>query len=115
MSDVRQEEDHVQTSRIVVIGLIAFASFAAGIWWAVAVQRGQTGTIRSDTAPTPTYAGRQEIGMVYQPVFDRGKGISAERNAGKLEQLNSYGRIDANTAHIPIERAMELVIERGKL
>jgi hypothetical protein len=115
MSDVRQEEDQIQTVRIVVIGLIAFVAFAVGIYWAVTVQRERTGTIRSDTAPAPAFAGHNEIGMVYQPVFDRGHGIAAERAEAQRKRLDSYGLVDAKVAHIPIERAMELVIARGKL
>lgn len=117
MSEVRQEEDHIQTRRIVVIGMLAFVAFAAGIGWAVMIQRGQTGTIRSDTAPAPALAGKTEIGMVYQPVFDRGKGIAAERSAQKRERLESYGWVDSEKTqvHIPIERAMKLAVERGKL
>jgi hypothetical protein len=116
MSGVRQEEDRVQTGRIVKVGLLAFAIFGVGIWWAVLVQRGQTGTIRSDTAPPPALAGKTEIGMVYQPVFDRGKGIAADRSASQRERLGSYGaNADHATVHVPIERAMKLVVERGKL
>ena len=37
-------------------------------------------------------------------------------DAGQLERLNSYGWVDqqAGTAHIPIERAMELVVEEAQ-
>jgi hypothetical protein len=114
---VKQEEDKIQTRRIVTIGLIAFLSFAVGIWWAVNVQRDMTGTIKSNTAPDPALAGHTEIGMVYQPVFDRGRGIAAERNAPAVKRLGEYGWENAEhtIAHIPIDRAMELIVERGKL
>jgi hypothetical protein len=114
-SDVKQEEDRIQTRFIVTVGLCAFVAFAVGIWWAVTVQRGRTGTIKSDTAPMPALAGQTEIGMVYQPVFDRSRGIAADRAATQRRVLDSYGLVDEKVAHIPIERAAELVIERGKL
>jgi hypothetical protein len=115
--DVRQEADHVDTSKVVVIGIAALIAFAVGIGWAVAIQRGQTGTIRNDTAPRPKAAGRTEIGMVYQPLFDRGKGIAEDRASPQRARLHSYGFVgkDKQVAHIPVERAIQLVIERGKL
>jgi hypothetical protein len=123
--EVRQEPDRIRTRRVVFIGVAALLAFAAGIAWAASIQKHANGTLRSDTAPRPPLAGRTEIGMVFQPIFDHGSarstGIAAEQDAAKLEILDSYGwvgpqgREERKVVHIPIDRAIDLLIERGKL
>jgi hypothetical protein len=114
---VRQEEDRINSGRIVVIGLITLAVFAVGIAWAVSVQRELNGTIRNEKGAAPSSIGHTEIGMVYQPLFEREKGIAAERSAAQQQRLDSVGWTggDKKFVHIPIERAMQLVTERNKL
>jgi len=116
MSGMRQEEDTIATSRVVFIGVSALVIFAVGIWWAVSIQRGDTGTLRNDTASKAAYAGRREIGMVYQPPFETVE-IAAEKYNEKRKLLSNYGWADPGktVVHIPIQRAMELMVQRGKL
>jgi hypothetical protein len=116
MSGMRQEEDTIATPRIVFIGVTALVTFAVGIWWAVTIQRGDTGTLKNDTAPKAAYAGRREIGMVYQPPFETVE-IAAEKYNEKRKLLSNYGWADPEkkTIHIPIQRAMDMMVQRGKL
>jgi hypothetical protein len=113
---VKQERDRVETSRVVTIGAIALVIFAVGIYWAVRIQKDATGAIESNTGPRPTHAGRLEVGMVYQPPFETNN-IAADKSARARARLESAGYNDAEkqTAHIPIERAMRMLVERGKL
>ena len=117
MSDVKQEEDKIATPFILTVGAISIVVFAIGIAWSVLLQKDRMGSLRNDTAAKADRIGKREIGMVYQPLFDRGHGIAADHNAPILERLNSYGWTDANKSavHIPIDRAMKLVVERNKL
>lgn len=111
---VRQEEDRIQTGKIVAVGLMAFIAFGIGILWAARIQTRGTGSIRTQPQPWPAQAGQREIGMVYQPLFDSLR-IAQQKESAKRAQLNSYGWVDreARVARIPIQRAMKMLLERG--
>lgn len=119
MSEVKQEEDKIATPLVLAVGAIALVVFAIAIAWSLALQHSRMGSLRNDTAPPADHIGKREIGMVYQPLFDRGRGhgIAADHNAPILERLDSYGWADdkKTAVHIPIDRAMKLVVERNKL
>ena len=110
-----QEPDSVPARTIAAIGVIGLVVFALGALWATSVQRGATGSVRADTSPRPALAGQQEVGMVYQPRFDQS--IADAKNAEARRRLESTGWIDrdAGVVQIPIEQAMDLVVQRGKL
>ncbi len=57
-----------------------------------------------------------EIGLVFQPTFATSH-IAEQRNARARERLERFGFTDSRkrTAFIPIERAKQLIVERGKL
>jgi hypothetical protein len=116
MSDVKQMPDAIQTRRIVAIGVLALIAFSVGIWWAIEIQRSVAGTIVSDTAKPPAYAGKQEVGMVYQPLFTS-QPLAAPLSEDGRKELESLGWADPDHKYlrIPIERAMKLIVERGKL
>ena len=107
-----QEPDHVPTRRLASIGLAGLLVFGVGALWATTVQRGATGSVRSDTAPRPDLAGQREVGMVYQPRF--GKSIALERADEARRRLSSAGWVDrdAGVVRIPIEDAMEHMAPR---
>ena len=110
-----QEPDRVPTRRLASIGLAGLLVFGVGALWSTTVQRGATGSVRSDTAPRPALAGQREVGMVYQPRFD--DHIAAARNEEARRRLSSAGWVDrdAGVVRIPIEQAMDLVAQQGKL
>jgi hypothetical protein len=112
---LQQEPDRVPTRRLAAIGMVGLVVFAGGALWSSTVQRGATGSVRSDTAPRPALAGQREVGMVYQPRFD--EGIAAAKNEEARRRLDSAGWVDrdAGVAHVPIEQAMDIVARRGKL
>lgn len=113
---VRQEEDRISSLRIILIGLFALVAFGIGIYWAVRIQRDITGSIRSHVGPKPAGVGRREVGMVYQPLFES-VDIAHEHDAPLRAKLNTYGWADEGhkAARIPITRAMQMVVDRGKL
>jgi hypothetical protein len=110
-----QEPDRVPTRRLASIGLAGLLVFAVGAMWATSVQRGATGSVRSDTALRPALAGKEEVGMVYQPRF--ASSIAAAKNDEAGRRLEGAGWVDrdAGIVHVPIEQAMEIVAQRGKL
>jgi hypothetical protein len=110
---LRQEPDSVRTRRIVYTGLIALIAFAIGITWAISIEKaGAWGTILGGT-PNAPLVGQREVGMVFQVPF--GAEIAAQRATAARERLRRYGWVDPEhkVAHIPIERAMEIVLARG--
>jgi hypothetical protein len=110
-----QEPDRVPARRLASIGLAGLLVFSVGAMWATSVQRGATGSVRGDTAPRPALAGKDEVGMVYQPRF--AGSIAAAKNDEARRRLSGAGWVDrdAGVVHVPIERAMEIVAQRGKL
>jgi hypothetical protein len=110
-----QEPDRVSARRLAAIGVAGVIVFGLGALWASTVQRGVTGSVRSDTAPRPALAGRREVGMVYQTRF--GESIAAAKNEEARRRLESAGWVDRDggVVHVPIEQAMEIVARRGKL
>lgn len=109
---VRSEEDRISTGRILLVGigslvLFFFASMAVVLWFSF--QQGERPPL-----PIPPEAGASKIGMVEQQLFELS--VRGERDrAAKRERLGSYGWVDrpAGIVHLPIERAMELVV-RGE-
>jgi hypothetical protein len=107
---VRSEDDHVSTGKIVGVGVASLVIFFVASLLTVMYLRGR----QSEHGPmsTPPELGQSKIGMVEQQLFDvavRGLRDRDERR----ERLRSYGWVnrDAGVAHMPIERAMELVIQ----
>lgn len=109
-----QEPDRVPARRLASIGLAGLLVFGAGALWATSVQRDATGSVRADTAPRPALAGDREVGMVYQRRFD--EPIAAPRRDEAHRRLESTGWVDrdAGVVHVPIDQAMEIVVQRGK-
>ncbi len=115
----RQEPDRVRSRAIVTIGAVGLAVFAVGIAWAVQIQRAAGGgSVRAGRVTTaPRLAGRQEIGIVYQPPFDGDQPISAAKRNAQERHLRAFGWVDKprQIVFIPIDQAMQRVAEGGKL
>lgn len=105
---VRSEEDRISTPKILVVGIAALLLFfVASVVTAMylRMRQGERGPL-----PIPPELGKSKIGMVEQQLFDVALRGELDRGA-RLERLGSYGWIDrsAGVAHIPIDRAMDLV------
>jgi hypothetical protein len=113
---VRQEEDRIRTGRIITIGVLALVAFGIGIAWAVQIQTAVVGGVKSPVVPKAVAVGQREVGMVYQPLFDSAE-IAREHDAPRRARLQTYGWADEarKTVHIPIDRAIQLVVEKGQL
>ena len=114
----RQEEDRVRSPLIVLVGVVGLLAFLVGIRWAVHIQRGAGGAVHSSRVTTPPpLAGRLEVGIVYQPPFDSDHSISAAKRERQETRLHSFGWIDKERqiVFIPIDRAMERLVQGGKL
>lgn len=105
---VRSEEDRISTPTIVIVGVASLVVFfLAGLASSsyLQVRQGERGPL-----PLPPEVGKSKIGMVEQQLFELS--VRGERDrAARLERLRSYGWVDrpGGVAHIPIDRAMDLV------
>ncbi len=107
---VRSEEDRVPTLRLVLVGVVALLIFFTGSLIAALYQQARQRA--NGPIVIPAELGQSKIGLVEQQTFDlvaRGE----RARARQLQRLGSSGWIDrkAGIAHIPIDQAMELVVD----
>jgi hypothetical protein len=105
----RSEDDYVPSRIIVLVGVGALVVFFLGSLAASAYLRVKQGEHPPLALPPET--GQNKIGMVEQQIFELADRGERER-AGKLRRLSSYGWVDrrAGLVHLPIDRAMDLVV-----
>ncbi len=108
------EEDVVPTGKIVLVAVAALTVFFLGsLATAFGMQAMRRSVNPEGPAPMPTEVGKAKIGMVEQRLFENAnQGVAWREQAHR--RLASWGWVDEKQglAHIPIERAMELV-EKG--
>ncbi len=108
------EEDHVDSKRIVLVGVAALVVFVVGSLAAGFAMKTLRRELNSDgPAPFPSEVGKPKIGMVEQRLFEHAnQGVAWRAQAER--RLHSTGWVDREKGlvHIPIDRAMDLV-EKG--
>ena len=98
--------------KIMAVGVVSLLVFAVGIVWAYFLREERVREIRkAGPATAPTEIGKTEIGIVDQVPFDRDGRLDQWREA-RQKRLNGYGWVDRSKglAHIPIEKAVQMVI-----
>jgi hypothetical protein len=112
---VRAEEDRISSRRIVAVGIASlllffFASLAATRM----MERDRAALLPEGPPPAPREVGRAKIGMVEQQPFERTR-TGPEWKAEQRRRLDGYGWVDRKEGlvHIPVDRAMDLVV-RGE-
>ena len=99
--------------KIVIVGIVSLAIFAAGVVWAYQIMVGREAEVRASAGETtpPTKLGQMEIGIVDQVPFSIDHRIEKWRAETK-KALSSYGWVDRGKGivRIPIEQAMERVV-----
>jgi hypothetical protein len=107
---VRSEDDRISTGKILLVGIASlvlffFASMAVVLY--MSFRQGERPPL-----PIPPEMGASKIGMVEQQLFDLSFRGARDR-ASRIERLDSYGWVDrpAGIVHMPIDRAMGLVVE----
>jgi hypothetical protein len=107
---VRSEEDRISTGSIIAVGIGSLIVFFLASAVAVSYLRVSQG--ERPPLPVPPEVGRSKIGMIEQQQFE--VALRGERDrAVRVERLRSWGWVDrgAGVAHVPIERAMDLVVK----
>jgi hypothetical protein len=111
-----QEHDAPNVAKAVVIAAGTLAVFAVGIAWVIVILRSRPEPPDAFRAPQPNELRQPEIGIVDQPPFEGDTRLESLQE-GQRRHLATYGWVDrdAGTIHIPIERAMELLVaEHGR-
>lgn len=108
------EADRINPMAIARVGAAALLVFVAASAATVLYMRRAQAELNPAFPVMPAAAGQAKIGIVEQQLFvdsDRAATLREE----KERRLHSYGWVDrkAGLAHIPIDRAMELVL-RGE-
>jgi hypothetical protein len=112
---VRQEEDVVPARVLVRVGIASVALGTVGVCASSLLLVAVVGTLRPNLAgPSgPRTVGRDLSGVEQTPIWDTRVGEDL-RDAQRRE-LERWGWVDrrAGIAKIPIERAMDLVVDEG--
>ncbi|HEY4184105.1 MAG TPA: hypothetical protein VGP07_03510 [Polyangia bacterium] len=104
--------DEMNLKKIIIVGFLSLATFAAGIIWAYILMTRQVAEIRRDGPEKyASEKGKAEIGIVDQVLFSVDDRLDVWKTEHK-KHLEGYGWVDKNKriAHIPIEQAMARVI-----
>lgn len=108
-----QERDRIPSTKIVVVGLLSIVIFAVGVILATWMLRARTQRLQPHgPGPLPPLAGEPKIGIVNQFLFE----TPSDFQDRQRERLDSYGWVDRarGQVHIPVERAMQMMIQESK-
>jgi hypothetical protein len=106
------ELHELNLGKIVLIGVVSLAIFAAGVLWAYELMvRRERGIRAAGPARVPSEIGKPEIGIVDQVPFEIDHRLEIWR-AERTKRLSTYGWVDRakGIVHIPIDRAMQEVV-----
>lgn len=111
-STAHQNEDQIDFTKVIVVGVVSLVLFALCTLWAVKILDGETGRLRDERGEgrPGSEIGKAEIGIVDQVPFESDHRLEQWRKAHS-EALSSYGWVNRKrgVVHIPIDKAMEQV------
>jgi hypothetical protein len=108
-----QERDRIPSKKIVVIAVTSIVIFAIGVVLSTWVLAARTQRLQPHgPGPLPPLAGEPKIGIVNQFLFE----TPSEFQDQQRQRLDSYGWVDRarGQVHIPVERAMQMMIQESK-
>jgi hypothetical protein len=114
--DVRQERDNPPWRRMLLVAFAALGISTILVVWSWVLLRGERQALRATVGlATPPLVDRPEISGVQRERFDD-MGPGQRLNRRKREALTSFSWADRDRGlvNIPIEDAMELVVEEGR-
>lgn len=108
----------IAIGKVVVVGVISILVFAVGSIWSYGIYKSTAREMNpADRPRIPAEMGREEIGIVDQVPFELNRWVSQYRDQYANEKgtgrLQTYGWVDrkAGTVRIPIDRAMDLLVQ----
>lgn len=113
MTDKRQEPDQIPGKIVVLVlgGAVLIATMAVAVE-ALMLTRAERRTQLRSALPRETTS----VNGIQQRTFDKTP-VATELKAAQLQKLASYGWVDRDrgVVHLPIERAIDLWIERSRV
>jgi hypothetical protein len=108
----RAEEEALPIRKIVLVGTVTLVIFAISVYLADQLRARRDAAIPGEPAPIPPGVEQMEVGIVDQELFELDDRAPRDRQA-QHKRLESYGWVDrdAGVIHIPIQRAMERMVE----
>ncbi len=113
--EVRQEDDLIAGRPLVKVALLAIGVGLMGVFFSAVLLETNTGGIRGHLpyGASPRSAGTSIAHIEQTPLFGAASGL--ELHHRQREELSRYRWVDrdAGLAAIPIERAMDIVVQQG--
>jgi hypothetical protein len=106
------DDDGIDIKKILMIGGLSLSIFAISAVIAYFMLRSHVTDYEAKGLPAvPAMVGKDEIGIVDQPVFSTDRRLE-EWKAAKQHRLGSYGWVDRkkNLIHIPMDKAIDQVV-----
>jgi len=109
---VRAEEDRISTGRIVAVGIASLLLFFFASLVATRMMERDRAALLPDGPSAASEVGRAKIGIVEQQPFERTR-TGLEWKAEQRRRLDGQGWVDRKEGlvHIPVDRAMDLVVQ----
>jgi hypothetical protein len=114
-TDETHEETNVNLRGVFLYGLAFLIAMAVVVLAMTVLQYAVVGA-PARLAQPPSYTTAPNVQLPPQPRFEENPGANLEAIRAREDSLlNSYGWVDQNagTVRVPINRAMELLVERG--
>jgi hypothetical protein len=111
-----QAEEAISWFKVIGTGVSALILFAIATWITYRFMTLREKALQPEGPdPIPVQIGQQEINIVDQVPFDVTRAVQTYRNE-RIERLSSWGWVDkkGGTVHMPIDRAMDLVVKEQK-
>lgn len=109
------QEDRWPWGTITWVAVATLIVLAGAASWGAWMLYDQVGSLDQPVGSAPSRIGQPEVGIVDQRMFAQERRAQELRRAQK-ERLSSYGWVDRERGviHLPIERAMELLLEEER-
>jgi hypothetical protein len=110
------EDKNLPYRKIVGVGVGSVIVFALSIVWSTTILRASEKEMHpAGPPPVPPGVNQYEVGIVNQRMFSLDQ-RAAQKRLQQMDRLNRYGWIDrqAGVAHIPIDVAMEMMVQEQK-
>jgi hypothetical protein len=110
------EDKNLPYRKIVAVGGGAIVIFALSIVWSTLLLRGAEKEMHpAGPPPLPPGVNQYEVGIVNQRMFSLDQ-RAAQKRLQQMTRLNTYGWLDkqAGVAHIPVDVAMDMLVQEQK-
>lgn len=104
--------EEIPTGKIFIVGVVTIVVFTLAVVFSEWLRARRDATMPQGPAPLPKQVGQAEIGIVDQTMFEVEHRAADLRELQK-QHLDSYGWVDrdAGVIHIPIQQAMQQVLQ----